>query len=566
MSLASRIANLSIRTKIVASFVVVLVLVAGLGATALERFGAMNAAVEQMTGDGLASVVAFGQMRIDLSTYRGAVARQLLAADDKAARRGAEVTLASLQKSIREGLDRYAPMVDAGAEEKLYAAVKAAAAAYFDTAAQVQGLLAAEKIGDARALFEGTLAALGDRADAALGAESDYNVTTAGGQAAEVAAGYTSGRLYVVGFMALALLVAVLAGAVPDQHIARPIKAMTEAMHRLAKRDMAAEIPARGRGDEVGQMAEAVQVFKDGLVAADRLAGEQETERTARALRATRLDGAVAKFETVAHEMVGLLSAGSTELEATARTVSGTADRANQQASTVAAAAEQAGAGVQTVASAAEELTASIGEISRQVAQSAKMAARAVGEAQRTNAIVAALAEGADKIGNVVGLITSIAGQTNLLALNATIEAARAGDAGKGFAVVASEVKNLANQTGKATEEIAAQITQIQASTKEAVAAIRGIVGSIEEVSSIATTIAAAVEEQGTATAEIARNVQQTAIAAREVSSNIGGVSEAANEAGASASQVLVAAGDLSKQAERLSSEVDTFLAGVRAA
>ena len=177
--------------------------------------------------------------------------------------------------------------------------------------------------------------------------------------------------------------------------------------------------------------------------------------------------------------------------------MTGSADRTNQQASAVASAAEQAGAGAQTVAAATEELTASINEISRQVAQSARMAALAVKDAQRTNMIVAALAEGADKIGNVVGLITNIAGQTNLLALNATIEAARAGDAGKGFAVVASEVKNLANQTGKATEEIGAQITQIQAATKEAVAAIRGIAASIEEVSAIAASIASAVEEQG---------------------------------------------------------------------
>jgi methyl-accepting chemotaxis protein len=218
------------------------------------------------------------------------------------------------------------------------------------------------------------------------------------------------------------------------------------------------------------------------------------------------------------------------------------------------------------VASATEELTASISEINRQVAQSAKISGKAVDDAKRTDAIVHTLAEGAEKIGAVVGLITNIASQTNLLALNATIEAARAGDAGKGFAVVASEVKNLANQTGKATEEIGAQITQIQTATKEAVEAIRGISATIEEVSAIATAIASAVEEQGAATSEIARNVQQTSQAAQEVTVGVSGVSQAASETGAAAGMVLTAAADLSKQAEQLSSEVNAFVAGVRAA
>ena len=221
---------------------------------------------------------------------------------------------------------------------------------------------------------------------------------------------------------------------------------------------------------------------------------------------------------------------------------------------------------MQAVAAAAEELSASIGEISRQVSQSSEITGQAVVDARRTDAIVRALAEGAERIGHVVGLIISIAGQTNLLALNATIEAARAGDAGKGFAVVASEVKSLAQQTAKATEEIGTQVGQIQSATKEAVEAIRVITGTIEEVSSIAVSIAAAVEEQGAATAEIARSVQQTAQSARDVTVNIGDVSQAATNTGTAADQVLDAATDLSRQAERLTSEVDGFITEVRAA
>ena len=265
-------------------------------------------------------------------------------------------------------------------------------------------------------------------------------------------------------------------------------------------------------------------------------------------------------------EFRSVLSASVTDLERTALAMTGTVKRTTTQAETVAVAAGAASEGVQTAASAANQLTSTINEISRQVAQSAKISNQAVVDAQRTDTIVRALADGAEKIGHVVGLITTIAGQTNLLALNATIEAARAGDAGKGFAVVASEVKNLAGQTAKATEEIAAHVSQIQSATGEAVDAIRAITGTIEEVSTISTGIAAAIEQQGAATNEIARTVEQMARAAADVRTNIGGVSEAVTETEGSAGTMLHAAGDLSRQTVLLSTEVGSFLAEVRAA
>ena len=383
--------------------------------------------------------------------------------------------------------------------------------------------------------------------------------------AAQQAAYLSSYRFLLAGGI-FSIAAACLAAIGLNLSIARPVQAMTRAMARLAERDLAANIPGLGRHDEIGGMADAVRVFKDGLIRADQLAGEQEMQRAQKEQRAIRLDGLVRRSEGKVGGMVGALASGSTELQATAQSLNGTAGQTNRQASTVGAAAEAASAGVQTVASAAEQLSASISEISRQVAQSARVSARAVADAQRTDSIVRALADGADKIGHVVGLITSIASQTNLLALNATIEAARAGEAGKGFAVVASEVKSLANQTARATEEIGAQIGQIQGSTRDAVEAIRSITDTIQEVSVIATTIAAAVEEQGAATAEIARNVQETAHATRDVTLNIDGVSHAANDTGTAASQVLSAASDLSRQAELLDREVNSFVSDIRAA
>jgi methyl-accepting chemotaxis protein len=348
--------------------------------------------------------------------------------------------------------------------------------------------------------------------------------------------------------------------------IARPIIGMTAAMARLANRDWTAEVPALGQTDEIGQMAEAVQVFKDNGIENDRMAEAQRAEQAAKEKRQKTVEELIAKFDTQVTGALGALSSASTELNATATTMASTAEETTRQASAVAAASEQTTTNVQTVAAATEEMSSSVGEIGRQVSQSTEIAKRAVAEADKTNAEVQGLADAASKIGEVVNLISDIAEQTNLLALNATIEAARAGEAGKGFAVVASEVKTLASQTAKATEEIATQIGAIQAAVGGSVEAIKGIGKTIAEISEIATTIASAVEEQGAATQEISRNVQEAAKGTQEVSSNIGGVSQAAGETGAAASQVQAASSDVARQGEALKTEVDNFLAGIRAA
>ncbi|HAH11619.1 MAG TPA: hypothetical protein DCL54_10510 [Alphaproteobacteria bacterium] len=270
------------------------------------------------------------------------------------------------------------------------------------------------------------------------------------------------------------------------------------------------------------------------------------------------------EFETSVKGVVDAVASAATELQASSQSMTATAEETSRQTTTVAAASEEATANVQTVASAAEELSASVMEISRQVVKSVQIAGVAVEEARKTDATVQGLASAAQKIGDVVKLISDIAGQTNLLALNATIEAARAGEAGKGFAVVASEVKNLANQTARATDEITSQIGAIQSATQNAVDAIRSIATTISEMNQISTAISAAVEEQGATTKEIARNVAEAAAGSANVAETISGVSRAASETGMSAGQVLHASGDLSRQAERLRREVDNFLGSVR--
>jgi methyl-accepting chemotaxis protein len=364
------------------------------------------------------------------------------------------------------------------------------------------------------------------------------------------------------------LLLTLLAAWLINRDVAVSIGRLKSAMDRLAIGELDAPIPGTGRRDEVGGIASAVLRFKEHMNETNRQRALQDeaAKQAATSAQKAALGWMADGFEGTVGGLVARLTAGAAALEATAQSLSGTARQGSDQAASVAAASGQVSTGLQSVASAAEELAASIGEISRQVAQSAQITGTAVEAARRTDTIVGELAGAADRIGAVVGLISDIARQTNLLALNATIEAARAGEAGKGFAVVASEVKSLASQTGRATNEIGGQITQIQAATREAVAAIRAISQTIEQVSGIAAAIAAAVEQQGAATAEISRNVQETSIAAQEMTASSGAVSRAADETGASAGQVLTAASELSRQAGNLSSEAGSFVTGVRAA
>ena len=373
-------------------------------------------------------------------------------------------------------------------------------------------------------------------------------------------------RYLTIGAVVLALAMCAVIAVYVSRSVSKPLAAMTAAMRQLAEGNLDVAIVATGRSDEVGQMAGAVQVFKQNAIDARRLGDEQAAEQGRKQERHAAVERHIAAFEGAVRGALEVLSRAAQEMRSTSQSMSTIAEETSAEAKTAASAGEHASSNVQAVASATEELSSSVSEIGRQVHQSTEVAERAVGEASNTNTTVQGLSDAAQKIGDVVKLISDIASQTNLLALNATIEAARAGDAGKGFAVVASEVKGLATQTAKATDEISAQIAAMQAATTGVVQTIQHVSSTIGTMNEIATTIASAVEEQNAATQEIARSAQEAAKGTEQVSNAIAGVNQATAESGKAASNVLASADALGKQAQTLRAEVDAFLANIRAA
>jgi len=438
--------------------------------------------------------------------------------------------------------------------------IKADVARYTAATVELEKVIAqriadTEAMAENRQLIQDTIAAIRTSQEQAMAASH-----------AAAAEDVLSTRQTLAAVSLMSLLIGAAISLMLTRGITRPVNAMTSAMGRLAGGDTTVDVPAHDRKDEIGAMAAAVVVFKANAIERLRIEAEQEAERAAKERRGAEMDRLVKGFDATMSSVLGGVASSATELSRTADSMAVLADQTNRQSTASAAAAEQTTANVQTVAVATEEMAASIQEIGRQISQSTTITTQATRQAQETANKVSGLAAATDRIGEVVKLIQDIASQTNLLALNATIEAARAGEAGKGFAVVASEVKQLANQTAKATEEIAQHIAGVQSATQVTVSAIGAIGQTITTINQITSTIAAAIEEQTATTGEIARNVQQAAQGTQEVSVNVLQVNQAATQTGAAAAQVLGASNDLSQQAEALRYEVDTFLASVRAA
>jgi methyl-accepting chemotaxis protein len=562
------LAKYSIRAKIITVVALLLVAMTGMGLLAARNMQAINADTVDITTNRLPSVRLLGGLRVAVVTYRNVIREHMLSEtlEEKLA---AEKTLAMVVEANNKDRKNYEAVITSPEERAFYNQWSEIWDRYKKGTDEVMAL-SRRDVGkiphDAHELNSKTVNKIGLEADDVLRKDIELNKAGADKVAKDAADNFS----FSFAILAFILLAALLVGAIVSYLLIRDVSAgiasVIKPMQALGNGDLTAEVPHQGEKTEIGAMADALQVFKEALIAKKAADEAAAADAEAKIERGRRVDVVTRNFETMIGEIVQTVSSASSQLEAAAGTLSSTATRSQEFATAVASASEEASTNVASVASATEELSSSVTEISRQVQESARMASDAVGQARSTNDRVSELSKAAARIGDVVELINTIAGQTNLLALNATIEAARAGEAGRGFAVVASEVKALAEQTAKATGEIGQQITGIQAATHDSVNAIKEISSTIERLSEISSTIAAAVEEQGAATQEISRNVQQAAQGTHQVSANITDVQRGATETGSASTQVLSAAKALSGDSSRLKVEVGKFLDSVRAA
>ncbi|MCX7321122.1 MAG: methyl-accepting chemotaxis protein [Hyphomicrobiales bacterium] len=562
------LARLSIRAKISIVVAFLLLAMSGLGLLAIGKMRSINANTVDIQANWMPSVRLLGELRAGVITYRNVIRQHMLSetSDEKLANEKTLETVIANNTRIRSA---YEKMITSPEERAIYEEWGRVWETYKQGTQQVMELSrksAGKMPQEANALNTKTVNPIGLKADELLTKDIALNNKGSDVAGADAAASYDSAFILVVTILAISAIVGIGVGVYLVRDVTAGIASIVKPMQALGAGDLTVIVPHQGMKTEMGTMGDALQVFKQALI--DKRAADQAAavDAEAKIERGRRVDQITRDFETMIGEVVETVSSASTELEASAVTLTATAERAQELTTSVAAASEQASTNVQSVASATEQMASSVNEISRQVQESANIAGQAVHQAQVTNDRVSELATAAARIGDVVELINNIAGQTNLLALNATIEAARAGEAGRGFAVVASEVKALAEQTAKATGEISTQISGIQAATQESVGAIKEIGDTIGRMSEIASTIASAVEEQGAATQEISRNVQQAAQGTMQVSANITDVQRGASETGSASSQVLSAAQSLSSDSTRLKVEVSNFLNAVRAA
>ncbi|MDC7684998.1 methyl-accepting chemotaxis protein [Asticcacaulis sp. BYS171W] len=557
--------NITIRSRIVAAFALLLISTVALGLFAVNRLSAVNKAVDELGSNWLPTANTLGDMSQSFELMR---LRQLqLLTSDEAGRSEIVTNIGKASDALEKTLADYKPLVTPGEEQALADQVFHNMETYRTNSQLYLDKVNAGDIAGATTFFMTDMQDQARTLRDAIRADRAFQLK-AGNAAAE--AGIALGKqATTMIFVALGItaLFTVVVGLMIVRGVSVPVAGMAAIMRRLADGHTDVKVPNLGERNEIGEMAATVEVFRDGLIRNKALEAEAVKAREdSEYQRKQAMSELATQFEGAIGGIVDMVSSAATEMQATAAQLTASAQESAAQATSVSAAAEEAGTNVTSVAGSAEELGASVAEISRQVDHSLVKAREAVREADATTVIVHELSEAAGKITGIVDMISGIASQTNLLALNATIESARAGEAGKGFAVVAAEVKTLATQTGRATTEINQQIAAIQSTTDRAVKAIESIAGLIRVVNDSSTTIAAAVEQQGAATGEIVQAVNQASMGTTEVTMNITGVARMAEETGMGATQVLNASSELAQQAEYLRAQVNGFLAQVRAA
>jgi len=555
--------DMSIRVRTFVAFGLVLLVTIGLGSFALIQIAVVDRAANDLGGKAMPALFQSSEMLNAVINFRREEANRLLSVTPEDGR-------------YREGLmDKYATKaVDVRKTYQPNSAEEKTAIDQFDSTwpefqKSTSTIVDALRAGDSASARKYYVAENRNQFDA-------LNVTLAkivelneraGRQSYDLVNAATDrARLGVIVALVVATCIALAAGMVTVLTTASPIRRLTGVMAQLSGNDLHVTIPDADRRDEIGAMARAVQIFKSGLVEADRLAAVQKADEAEKTRRVGMIDALVSDFDARSSDALASFGAAATELDSTAQSMSALAKESAQQTNIAATAAASTTTNVQSVESAAEAMATCIADINSQVGYAKEIADRASDDIRRTSTTVVGLTQATQKIGEIVTLIQAIAAQTNLLALNATIEAARAGDVGKGFAVVAAEVKGLANQTAKATDEIATQIAAVQKVSGETSSAIQSIGTTIEELNAISTRIAGAMDQQGASTHEISRNVRQAAAGTREMAETMVHVTRAAGESGTASAQVLQAASDLSVRSKSLQSQVATFLAAIKTA
>ena len=556
--------RLSISTKLFAIVSFLFLVIAIIGGFAFMQMRAINAAAHDIQAQWLPSVRWVGEMRVQSARYRAVLRDHLIVAD--AERGEVDKNLAARKADFEKAAQAFRPLISSPAERELADQLEKQWQSFAGASAEVQSLANKGDVATAKDINAKKVVPTGRAMDATLAKLVELNDKGAetAGQGAD--ATYSSAILMMAVILGGAIVLGLGAAIYTVRDIRRGIGSILKPMGQLTNGELSVDIPHQGETTEIGRIAGALQIFKEALIAKKVSDEAARAEGAIKAARAQRISTATGDFEAMIGEMVDSLASASTELEASATTMTKTSDATMSLSDSAASASRAVTDNIQAVAAATEEITSSVNEIGRQVHESNRIASTAVTQAQRTDESIAKLSLAAGRINDVVKLITEVAEQTNLLALNATIEAARAGEAGRGFAVVASEVKALATQTAKATAEIDAQVADMQSATAETVTAIKEIGSTITLISEVSSAIAAAVEQQGAATQEIARNVQQSAQLSTQVASEVTEVKRGSSETSAASGEVLTAAHSLARESDHLKSQVEKFLDTVRAA